>query len=124
MTLEKTLKQIQKKKFWQDKKILFFLGLGFLINLITWLIVILNFKGTTSSVILHFNLFQKATLTGPWTKLLNYPLLALVVFVLNFLLIFYFYILRQKNLVWWLIFTLVLVQVFSLMAICLILRFN
>jgi hypothetical protein len=124
MTLEKTLKQVQKKKFWQDKKILFSAGLSLLLNLAIWLIIIFRFKGTDQSVILHFSIFQKAGLIGPWIKLLNYPLFGLVIFIINLFLIFYFYLLRKKNLVWLLISALVLVQVFCLIAVWLIISIN
>lgn len=124
MSLEKTLQQIQKKKFWQDGKILVLLIFSLGLNLFTLVKILIKSKTLSESVVLHFNLLTGIDLVGHWSKLLIYPLAGFLIFILNFILVYRFYLLRKNKLVILLIGALVLFELFCLVAVFLILNFN
>jgi hypothetical protein len=124
MSLEKTLQQIQKKKFWQDGKILVLLIFSLGLNLFTLVKILIKSKTLSESVVLHFNLLTGIDLVSHWSKLLIYPLAGFLIFILNSILVYRFYLLRKNKLVILLIGALVLFELFCLVAVFLILNFN
>ncbi|MDD5173023.1 MAG: hypothetical protein PHG59_02670 [Patescibacteria group bacterium] len=128
MSLEQTFQQIQKKKFWQDKEMLFLVGESIFLNLMVWVYILINFLGANKSIILgreiilHRNILI-GEIIGFWPKLLIYPLLGLGILLVNLFLIFYFYLRRQKKIVNLLAFGLLLVQVIFLFSVLLVIHF-
>lgn len=98
MTLENTLRQVQKSKFWQNKKMLLMAIISLFLNLLTWSLVLVRFWNLKQPVALHTNIFFGVDSVGPWHKLLILPLLGLAILIVHFILVFYFYILRRENL--------------------------
>jgi hypothetical protein len=128
MSLEQTFQQIQNKKFWQDKEMLFLVGESIFLNLMIWVYILINFLGANKSIILgreiilHRNILI-GEIIGFWPKLLIYPLLGLGILLVNLFLIFYFYLRRQKKIVNLLAFGLLLVQVIFLFSVLLVIHF-
>ncbi len=122
MTLEQTFQQIQKKKFWRDKEMLILLLEGAFMNLMIWAYILMNFLGTKGEVVLHSNILI-GDITGSWPRLLVYPLLSTGILLVNFVLIFHFYLLRQKRIINLLSFGLLLVQIICLFSVLLIIHF-
>ena len=120
MTFEQTLQQVQKKKFWRDKKMLSLILIALILNLFTWIYLFFIFWGKTEPVLLHTNILFNTDLIGSWTRLLIYPILSLGILLINLILIFQFYLLRQKKLVSLLASALLFVQILCLFSILLI----
>lgn len=120
MSLEQALRQVQKNKFWRDKKLLSLIFESLLINFFTWLYILINSVSAPDSVTLHQIFLSTSDLTGPWQKMLIYPLLCLGILVINFILIFYFYLLRQKKMVELLMINTLAVQIICFVAVLLI----
>lgn len=120
MILEQTLQQVQKTKFWQDKKILFLTSIGLAVNILTWALIIIIFWGIDRPVALHANILFGIDSIGHWHQLLILPLLGLAILIINFTLAFSFYILRQKYLINLLIRGLVFVQVVLFVSVLII----
>jgi hypothetical protein len=97
MNFEKTIFQIKKKEFFQEKYYLSFSILIFLLNLAIWLFVFLRFKHT-DNIILHYNLFTGVDRIGGWSQLLIYPLVALIFALVDYFLAFYFFWQQKKYL--------------------------
>jgi len=122
MPLEQIFQQIQKNKFWRDREIIGLAVESAVLNLITWLYILMNFLGTKGAAVLHNNVLS-GSITGNWQKLLIYPLLGLGVLLINFVLIFRFYLLRRKNLINLLAFGLLFVQIVCFISVLLIINF-
>ena len=120
MTLEQTLQQVQKKKFWRDKKMLSLILLALILNLFVWAYLFLIFWGRAEPVLLHTDILFNANLIGSWVRLLVYPILSLGILLINLILIFYFYLLRQEKIVNLLASALLFVQIICLFSILLI----
>jgi len=120
MTFEQTLQQVQKKKFWRDKKMLSLVLIALILNLFIWIYLFFIFWGKTEPVLLHTNILFNTDLIGSWTRLLIYPILSLGILLINLILIFQFYLLRQKKLVSLLASALLFVQILCLFSILLI----
>ncbi len=119
MTFEQTLQQVQKKKFWRDKKMLSLILIALILNLFTWIYLFFIFWGKTEPVLLHANILFNTDLIGSWTRLLIYPILSLGILLINLILIFQFYLLRQEKLVNLLASALLFVQIICLFSILL-----
>jgi len=119
MTFEQTLQQVQKKKFWRDKKMLSLILIALILNLFTWIYLFFIFWGKTEPVLLHTNILFNTDLIGSWTRLLIYPILSLGILLINLILIFQFYLLRQEKLVNLLASALLFVQIICLFSILL-----
>ena len=122
MTLEKTLQQLQRNKFWKEKKIISLIILALVLNLFIWFYLIFTFKGSKELMVLHFNIFVGADLIGFWTQFLIFPVLALGCLLINSILIFHYYILRKQKIIDLLCFLLLFSQIISLVAILLIIN--
>jgi len=122
MTLEKTLQQVQKNRFWKEKKIISLIVLSFILNLFIWLYLIFTFKGSEGLMILHFNLSSGADLIGYWTRFLVFPVLALGCLLINAILIFHYYVLRKQKIIDLLCLLLLFSQIICLAAVLLIIN--
>lgn len=120
MTLEQTLQQVQKKKFWRDKKMLSLILLALILNLFVWIYLLVIFWGRTEPVLLHTDILFNANLIGSWVRLLVYPILSLGILLINLILLFYFYLLRQEKIVNLLASALLFVQIICLFSVLLI----
>ena len=119
MTFEQTLQQVQKKKFWRDKKMLSLVLIALILNLFIWIYLFFIFWGKTEPVLLHTNILFNTDLIGSWTRLLIYPILSFGILLINLILIFQFYLLRQEKLVNLLASALLFVQIICLFSILL-----
>ncbi|MBL7141898.1 hypothetical protein ISS21_02285 [Patescibacteria group bacterium] len=122
MTLEQTLQQIQKSKFWRDKKILGLIGEAGVLNLLLWLYILFTFWGTIEPIVLHYNILFGIDSVGPWRKLLVLPLLGSGILIVNSVLIFYFYLLRRESLINLLAVGLLVSQIVLLTSVLLIIN--
>ncbi len=122
MTLEQTLQQIQKSKFWRDKKILGLIGEAGVLNLLLWLYILFTFWGTIEPIVLHYNILFGIDSVGPWRKLLVLPLLGSGILIVNSVLIFYFYLLRRESLINLLAVGLLVSQIILLISVLLIIN--
>lgn len=120
MTFEQTLQQVQRKKFWRDKKILSLILLALILNLFVWIYLFLIFWGREEPVLLHTDILFNVNLIGSWVRLLVYPILSLGILLINLILIFYFYLLREEKIVNLLASALLFVQIICLFSILLI----
>lgn len=120
MTFEQTLQQIQKKKFWKNKKMLSLILLALILNLFVWIYLLVIFWGSAESVLLHTDILFNANLIGSWVRLLIYPILSLGILLINLILIFHFYLLRQEKIVNLLASILLFVQIICLYSVLLI----
>jgi len=118
MALDKTLQQIQRQRFWRDRLIIFPLCFSLIFNFFIWLYIYFSLRGTTGAIPLHYNFLFGVDLIGPWPRLLKIPLTGLAIIILNFFLVFKFY--SQKILVYFLLATIVLIQIILLIATALI----
>jgi len=122
MTLEKTLQQVQRSRFWKEKKIISLIILSLVLNLFIWFYLIFTFKGSERLMVLHSNLFSKANLIGSWTQFLVLPVLALGCLLINTILIFNYYILRKQKIIDLLCLLLLFSQIICLVAVLLIIN--
>jgi len=120
MTFEQTIQQVQKKKFWKDKKMLSLISLVLILNISVWIYIFLIFWGKAEPVLLHTDVLFNDNLIGSWVRLLIYPILSLGIFLINLILIFYFYLLRQEKIVNLLASALLFVQIICLFSILII----
>ncbi|MDD3102201.1 MAG: hypothetical protein PHE59_03585 [Patescibacteria group bacterium] len=121
MSLDKVLRNIQKSKFWKDKKITPFIYSGLFLNIITWLIVLI-FHGRNGQISLHYNILSGVDSIGHWSRLLEIPLVGLAILILNSFLVFYFYLHRKNNLIYFLLAGLLAVQIILLISVLLIIN--
>jgi len=91
MTLEQSLRQIKRVHFWRERWLLFFLMIGFLFNLINWFYVLLSLREKGDIIPLHSSWLFGVDEIGPKIFLLRSPLVALAIFILNFVLAFLAY---------------------------------
>jgi len=120
MTIEQTLQQVQKKKFWKDKKMLSLILLALILNLFVWIYLLVTFWGRAEPVLLHTDILFNANLIGSWVRLLVYPILSLGILLINLILLFYFYLLRQEKIVNLLASALLFVQIICLFSVLLV----
>lgn len=123
MSLEKILRQIQRSKFWRDKKILWFLFFCLIIDILNFLYIYLEMRKSGQVVPLHYNILVGVDYVGHWTKLLYLPLSGLVIFFVNFFLIYKVYLDENKFFVNLLLFSTFSIQVILLIAAILIINF-
>lgn len=122
MPLEQTFQQIQKNKFWKDREIIGLFAESAVLNLLAWIYILMNFLGTRGAAVLYHNILS-GSVTGAWQKLLIYPFLGLGILLINFVLIFRFYLLRRRNMINLLAFGLLFVQIVCFLSVLLIINF-
>ncbi len=67
-------------------KVLFLLGLGFVFNIISWLIIVTQIKPTSEVLPLHYNIFYGLDQVGKGYYIYGIPLVGLVILILNYIL--------------------------------------
>jgi hypothetical protein len=122
MSLEKTLRQIQKAKFWRDKKIRGFLFFSLLIIIFSWVYIWLEMRKSGQTVPLHYNILIGIDSIGHWTRLLRLPLYGLIILILNFPFIYKNYEREDKFLLNFLLISTGIIQIILLIAIILIIN--
>jgi len=120
MNLEKILKQIQRTKFWHDKKIYGFLFFSLFVIIFSYFYIWLTMRKSGQTVPLHYNLLIGIDSIGHWTRLLRLPLYGLTILVLNFSLIYKNYEKENKFLLNFLLISTISIQIILLIAIILI----
>jgi hypothetical protein len=124
MTIERTLQQIQKDKFWKEKKIIIPVLGALSVNIITWLYVWLKFSGSTEEVVLHYNILFGVDTAGRWQELFIYPLSGLAIFIIDLGLIFYCHLFRRVRLKNLLLVAVPVIEVVLFLAVLLIAKAN
>lgn len=76
----------------RNKIFLLNLGLVFIVNLIMWLLLIVNFWQRSDYIILGYNIYFGISDLGVWYEIYLLPLVGLIIAVINFLLALYFYL--------------------------------
>ena len=120
MNLEEIIKNIQRKKFWRDKKITTPLLAALIINLINWPYLFFQMQHSRQLVPLRYNILNGVGAIGPWTKLFALPFYALVIFIVNALLIYRAYEKEEKFILRLLLIGQIVLQVIFLTALVLI----
>lgn len=122
MSLEQILRQIQKNKFWHNKRVLGFLFFCLLIDIFNFLYIYLEMRKSSQIVPLHYNILIGVSHIGHWTKLLYIPLSGLIIFIINFFLVYKVYIDENRFLTNFLLFSTLSIQIILLTAIILIIH--
>ncbi len=122
MTFEQTLQQLQKSKFWRDKKVLALFGLSLVLNIFLWIYIFFSFIGSQGQTSLHYSILFGVDSIGWWHKLLQLPLAGLLILIINGVLAFYFYLQRRKSLINFLLGSLLAVQIILLISVSLIIN--
>ncbi len=91
MTLEQTLRQIKRVRFWRERGIIFLLTSSLFLNLVNWLYLLFSLKGRAKIIPLHSGLLFGIDRIGSKFFLFKIPSIGLCIFVLNFILAFFFY---------------------------------
>ena len=91
LNLEKTLIQIKKWKFWQNKLIILILLISLFINLFAYIYIFAKYSRTSVSIPLHYSPISGIDLLGPWQNLLKIPFSGLIFFLFNTISAFLFY---------------------------------
>jgi len=120
MSLEETIQQIRRSKFWRDKKIAGLLYSSVFLNLFGWIYICIKFSRTAEEIPLHYNTLFGVDSVGQWYKLLTIPLIGLGILGINSILAFYFYLRGKTNLTNLLLGVLLAVQIILLISILLI----
>jgi len=120
MSLEEIVKNIQRQKFWRDKKVTIPLLAALIINLVNWPYLYFQMRHSSQLVPLRYNILNGVGAIGPWTKLFSLPLYALIIFIINATLIHRSYEKEQKFLLRLLLISQVALQTIFLLALILI----
>lgn len=107
----------------RNKIFLLNLILVLIINLMAWLLLIVNFWQRNEYIILGYNIYFGISDLGIWYKIYLLPLIGLVVAIVNFLLALYFY-LPARVLSYFLSFTASIVNLIMLTASLLLIYSN
>lgn len=83
------------KYFEYFRNVLFLLGAGLFLNIITWLIIATKIHPTSEVIPLHYNIFYGPDITGKGYYLYLIPLVGLIVLGINYL--FYRYALPREE---------------------------
>ena len=124
MTIERTLQQIQKDKFWREKKIIIPVLGSLFINIITWLYIWLKFGGAANEIVLHYNILFGVDTVGRWQELFIYPLSGLAIFVIDLGLIFYCHLFRRVKLKNLLLVVVPIIETVLFLSVLLIVKAN
>ncbi len=82
--------------FFSSKFALWFLAVGLFINLAGWISIWIFIDQTAQKIILHYNVYFGVDIKDDPKKVYFLPLIALIIYLLNFLLAFYFYRKRER----------------------------
>lgn len=111
------------KPYWKDKNIVFLSVFGLLINICLWIFLLNNKIESDYPIILHYNLFFGVDYLGNYEKIYLIPLTGLIIIVINSILGHIFYT-KEKLVAYFLIFNMLIIQIFLLFAGHLIIKVN
>ena len=120
MSIEETIQQIRRSKFWRDKKIAGLLYPSVCLNFANLIYICFKFFRITNEIPLHYSTLFGVDSVGQWYKLLTIPLIGLGILGINSVLAFYFYLRGKTNLTNLLLGALLAVQIILLISILLI----
>ncbi|MCX6740990.1 MAG: hypothetical protein NTY61_01160 [Candidatus Parcubacteria bacterium] len=120
MRLEEIVKNIQRQKFWRDRKVIVPLLAALVINLVNWPYLYFQMRHSRQLVPLRYNILNGVGAIGPWTKLFSLPLYALIIFIVNAALIYRSYEKEQKFILRLLLIGQIALQIIFLLALILI----
>lgn len=120
MHLEKALQQIQRGKFWRDKKIKIFSLFCSAIVIFSFFYIYLQMRQSGQAVPLRYNILVGVESIGRWTKLLHLPFCGLIIFVINFFIIYKVYEKENNFLINLVLISTISIQIILLIAIFLI----
>lgn len=95
MTIERTLRQIQRAYFWRHRLIVFFLISGLILNLVNWFYIFLSLKKKVAILPLHSSLLFGVDQIGYKAFLFELSGIGLVILILNFIFAYFFYERRE-----------------------------
>lgn len=110
-----------KNDYWRDKKIISIFIFSLLLNIFFWFVVwysIISFKG---DIPLHYNIYFGVDLLGDKNEIFKLPLIALLIFLINFILAFIVYK-KEKILSLFLTVAALMIQIFLLTAALMIIN--
>jgi hypothetical protein len=84
-----------KQEYFKNPIALWLLTLGFLMNMINWLILRLWVQPVDFSIILHYNVYFGVDLIGDYRQVYVLPMIGVILFLINSTLGLYFY--QQKE---------------------------
>lgn len=85
-----------KQEYFKSHIIVWLLILGFLTNLIDWVILRIWIKPVDFSIILHYNVYFGVDLIGSYKQTYVLPMIGLILFMVNFLLSVFFYEKKER----------------------------
>jgi hypothetical protein len=85
-----------KQDYFKSHIIVWLLILGFLTNLIDWVILKIWIKSVDFSIILHYNVYFGVDLMSDYSQVYVLPIIGLVLFIINFLLSVFFYEKKER----------------------------
>lgn len=111
------------RSYWKDKNIVFLSVFGLLINIYLWIFLASNKIESDYPIILHYNLFFGVDYLGNYEKIYLIPLTGLIIIIVNSVLGQIFYT-KEKLVAYFLIFNMLIIQIFLLFAGHLIIKVN
>jgi len=85
------IKSFFAQEYFKNHIIIWLLILGFVSNLVNWIILKIFVKPVDYPIILHYNVYFGVDVTGNWKNVWILPMIGVIVFLTNFLLSIYFY---------------------------------
>lgn len=109
--------------YWKDKNIVFLSVFGLLVNICLWIFLVNNKIESDYPIILHYNLFFGVDYLGNYEKIYLIPLTGLIIIFINSILGHILYA-KEKLVAYFLIFNMLIIQMFLLFAGYLIIKVN
>jgi hypothetical protein len=85
-----------KHEFFKNKVVLWMAISNIILNLVNWLLLWRFIKPIDSSIILHYNVYFGVDMIGNWKAAFILPGIGLMLFFINYLLAFYFYMKLER----------------------------
>lgn len=109
--------------YWKDKNIVFLSVFGLLVNICLWIFLLNNKIESDYPIILHYNLFFGVDYLGNYEKIYLIPLTGLIIIFINSILGHIFYT-KERLVAYFLIFNMLIIQIFLLFAGYLVIKVN
>lgn len=109
--------------YWKDKNIVFLSVFGLLVNICLWIFLVNNKIESDYPIILHYNLFFGVDYLGNYEKIYLIPLTGLIIIFINSILGHILYA-KEKLVAYFLIFNMLIIQIFLLFAGYLVIKVN
>lgn len=104
------------QEYFKSHIVVWLLLLGFLTNLINWIILKIWIKPVDFSVILHYNVYFGVDLIGNYAQVYMLPMIGLMLFLINFLLAMFFYEKKERIASYVLLMAAVMIQLSLIVA--------